>query len=230
MSKNKINEKLTNKKILYISLIFLLIVVIVMTIIYTLLSTTLKIDGNSDVQDVNWNMSLEELVAGNFTEPSENATVNGNLITYGGAQILNEPKLMDTKISDYKISFEKSGDTVILEYKLTNTGKIPARVVSVDWKPYVIKSEKDIQEDVELVNEYFYSEYNLYELDLKDGKISNSKPINSGDVLCPGAVFAIQIEHGYSYDAPRVPLERVTISKLGVDFSFEAVDQSLCSN
>ena len=37
-------------------------------------------------------------------------------------------------------------------------------------------------------------------------------------------MFAVQISHSYSIDAPRVPYGKTTISNLGVEFDFEAAD------
>ena len=229
MIKNKIKERIVEKKVMRIVFLFVLLAIITMSIAYAVLSTTLNITGRTEVLDASWNMELEELIVEDYSTPPENATVSGNVISYGNAQLIIEPTIVDTQIINYKISFGKVGDSILLEYKLTNTGTIPAKVVSSKWKDYVISSETNNQEDIQLVNDYFNSNYELYELILNNGKIVDSKLIEPGDILCPGAVFAVQISHSYSVNAPRVPYGKTTISNLGVEFDFEAADKKLCN-
>ena len=116
---------------------------------------------------------------------------------------------------------------VFVDYKFTNTGDIPARLDSVTWKDPVVTSSTNSQEDIQLIYDYFNGWPYLYEIFYEDGEIVGAEPIE-GYVICPGAIIEVGIEGSFSWEAPRAPYSKMTISNMDISFNFVAADQNLC--
>ena len=225
----RIEKRVNTRKIMYSALAFIVVGITTMTLAYATLSTTLKITGSAEFQDASWNLLLEEYPMDDLPEIPPNATVNGNVLSYGNAQLITKPTIVGTQLNNYKVSLGKLGDMIMLEYKLTNLGNIPAKAVSGIWNEFEVTSESNDESDIELVYENFLYIYELYEIIYnEEGEMVDSIRIGPDDILCPGAVFVVQIVHGYNGAAPRVPYGKTTISNMGVEIKFEAADQNLC--
>ena len=121
----------------------------------------------------------------------------------------------------------KLGDGLYQNYKLTNTGEVPARLESIVYSEPEFDSDND--EEIELVYENFVFGAGMWSCTLENGElICGADYLDINDIICPGATFALQIITGYNPQAPRVPYEAMTISNLSVDFNFVAADQNLC--
>ena len=226
MAKRSGNFRLNNRKLMYSMLAFVLIGITTMTIAYATLSTTLKITGSAEFQDATWDLKVEELDISDW-ESEYNGNVNGNVITYGTAKSLKKPTIVGTNLENFKVSLASIGDEVIYEYKITNNGEIPAELESVIWDDYIVESNNP--DNVDLINEYLYYDFELWELFINDeGKLEYGYEMNEGAILCPGASFEIYLYVYYSDKAPRVPYEKTTISNLTTQFNFVAADQNLC--
>ena len=228
MKKRK-NFRITNKKIMLSLLVFVLVGISVMTIAYATLSTTLKISGSAEFEDANWNLVLEEYNDLPFDEEIINGKIDGNLVTIGNGKLIQEPTIIGTSINDYKVSIGKIGDGVYLEYLLKNEGDVPALLESVTWTEPVVSSSTDDQSDIELVEEYFDPYPYIYSTTIEDGYYYPNGYAWEGAILCPGAVFDVQIHNYFSSQAPRVPYSKITVSGLSVNFNFVATDQNLCN-
>lgn len=122
----------------------------------------------------------------------------------------------------------KIGDQLFQNFKLTNTGEIPARLESAVYSEPEFDS--DNEEEIELVNENFIFDAGMWACISEDGELKCGNDfLEIGDIICPGATFALQIFTGYNPNASRVPYEAMTISNLGIDLSFVAADQNLCN-
>ena len=228
MFRKRKSVRLNNRKVMYSLLAFVLIGITTMTIAYATLSTTLRITGSAEFEDASWSLTLEEFdeVLWDTTGAS---SVSGNVVTYGGGKLITKPTISGTTLSGYKISLKSPGDAVYVDYKLTNTGDIPAILDSVTWKDPIITSSTNSQEDILLIDTYFYPWPYMYELFYEDGEIVDEVEIyEDGYVICPGAVVEVGIEGSFSWEAPRAPYSKITISNMDISFNFTAADQNLC--
>ena len=228
MFKKRISLRINNRKVMYGLLAFVLVGITTMTIAYATLSTTLRITGSAEFEDASWSLTLEE-----FDEvlwDTEGASsVSGNVVTYGSGKLITKPTISGTTLSGYKISLKNPGDAVYADYKLTNTGDIPAILDSVTWNNPTITSSTNSQEDIQLIYTYFNPSPYMYELFYEDGEVVNATYISSvGYVICPGAVVEVGIAGSFSWEAPRAPYSKMTISDIDISFNFVAADQNLC--
>lgn len=226
--KKRINLRINNRKFVIILLVFILFCIIFMTLVYAVLSTSLKITGSAKFQDASWEVKLEEITDTSYYDwESDGYFVQDNIVYYGSPKILKMPTIEGTTINDYKVSFSKADDSIGLLYKLTNIGDIPARFESITYGKPIISSVSNNTEEIELVEEFFKYSYDMYELYYEDDEWSSGTIINEGDILCPGAMFSLELYNSFN-DAPRIPYSKTSISNLSATINFVAADQNLC--
>ena len=227
MLKKRAGLRISNRKLMYSMLAFVLVGITTMTIAYATLSTTLKITGSAEFQEASWDFVITKQRIPDYLEIPNKFIKNDNTLIVGDAKVLKEPTITGTQISDFQVSIKKIGDEIGQYYTITNVGDVPARLESIIYDDWEITSNN--QEDVELVNDNFRFYTNLFYVEIEDGEIiADGSIIDIGDLLCPGASFGIAIITGYDSNAPRVPYSGLTISDLGVSFNFIAADQNLC--
>lgn len=227
MYKKSKSIRLNNRKFMYSMLVFVFICIVTISIAYATLSVTLRITGSAEFKDASWELVLEEFPDFGWAGEVETGVVNGNVVTYGDAKSLQKPTIVGTNLENFKVSLASINDCVEYEYKITNTGEIPAMLESVVWDDYIVESNNP--ENIDLINDYLDYEFGLYELFFdENGGNSYGYEMEEGTILCPGASFEVYLSIGYDVNAPRVPYEKTTISNLGVQFNFVAADQNLC--
>ena len=221
--------RISNKKLMYSMLAFVLIGIATMTIAYATLSTTLKITGSAEFEDASWEFELRELPIPDLWEvPVE--FKQDNMLVFGDAKLLQKPTLEGTSINDFKVSVKNIGDGFIFNYVLTNTGEVPARLETFSYNDWVVDSSIGDQDEIDLVYDNFYFYPSLNEIYFENGEVVDMGYFfGMEDILCPGASVLVEVFTGYYDEAPRVPYNAVTISDLGIDFNFVATDQNLCN-
>ena len=229
MFKKRASLRISNRKIMYSMLAFVLVGITTMTIAYATLSTTLKITGSAEFQEASWDFVVTKLSIPDWWEvPSELLTAD-NVISYGDIKFIKTPTITGTTISNLDVSIKNIGDGLEAYYQITNTGEIPARLDSIIPSEWTVTSPSNNQEDIELVYENLIFDGSMNEIYYEDGVyVDNGSRIYLDDILCPGATAGIEIIIGYRPDAPRVPYSAIKVSNLSVDINFVAVDQNLC--
>lgn len=219
-----------SKKVRTCMLAFVLISIATLTIAYAALSTTLKISGTAEFQEVSWGFKVEEQTDVDYCiERDWNGRVEGNSIVAGTAQILKKPTISGTALNNFEVSFTKPEDKVYLIYRITNTGTIPAKLDSIITSEPTYTSNTNNQDDINLVKREFWWDVSSYELFEENGKWIDGNHIVPNAIICPGASFSIEIEASYGMFAVSVPSSNVTISNLNTKFNFVAANNNLCN-
>lgn len=101
------------KSIKKMAVMAFIISILSLAIAYTAISTTAKINKNSNIADARWNVHFDNLESK----------------TYGDATIIKYPSLKYNKtyIGDFSISLTKPGDGVLFTYDLVNSGSLRAK-------------------------------------------------------------------------------------------------------
>ena len=229
MFKKRAGLRISNRKLMYSMLAFVLVGITTMTIAYATLSTTLKITGSAEFQEASWDFVVTKFPIPDLWEvPSELLTAD-NVLSYGDIKFIKTPTITGTTISNLDVSIKNIGDGIFAYYQITNTGEIPARLDSVIPSEWTVTSPSNNQEDIELVYEYLEFDLVMSELIYENGTyVENGYGISLDDILCPGATFGIEIIIGYHPNAPRVPYNAIKVSNLSFDMNFVAADQNLC--
>ena len=229
MFKKRASLRISNRKLMYSMLAFVLVGITTMTIAYATLSTTLKITGSAEFQEASWDFVVTKFPIPDSWEVPEELLAADNVISYGDAKFIKTPTITGTTISNLDVSLKNIGEGLEAYYQITNTGEIPARLDSIIPSEWTVNSPSNNQEDIELVYEYLDFDWMMGELIYENGTyVENGSGIYLDDILCPGATFGINIIIGYDEDAPRVPYSAIKVSNLSVDMNFVAVDQNLC--
>ena len=228
--------RISNKKIMYSMLVFVLIGITTMTIAYATLSTTLRITGSAEFEDASWSLSLQKYNIPDYwltwPELQDATSFKDNVLIYGKAKLVTAPTVTGTSILNSKISLGQLGDQIYQEFILINDGEIPAVIGDIIYGDIEVESSTNNQDDIALVNEYFgyWAGFYKFYYDEEEGIwYEGGYYDNPYDVvLCPGARIGVELWSGYSSSAPRVPYEKITVSNMNVDFNFVAADQNLC--
>lgn len=216
------------RRTMYCALAFVLISITTMTLAYAALNTTLTITGTAEFKEASFGISIEEIDAAVYWEWG--GTTNGNIVTYGDAQLITKPTITGTSINNYRISLRKPGDQIYLIYKVTNVGNIPVMLESISYNDPIFTSSTNNTDDIKLMQDNFSYEYDLYEL-IQDGDYwYEGYYFNTGYILCPGKSLAFELWNGYNYTATQIPSNNITISNLSAQFNFTAADINVCKN
>ena len=218
-----------SRRTMYCALTFVIVSIITMTVAYATLSTTLKITGTAEFQEVSWGFKVEEEPDISYYAEIMPGTIDGNTITNGNGIVLRKPTISGTSLNDFELSFTKPGDRASVIYKITNTGTIPATLESIIYNDPTYTSNTNNQDDIEIIENYFYADANLWELYFEDGKFEDLVYIGRDSILCPGASFIIEIYANFMEEATEVPSSNITISNLNTKFNFVASDNNLCN-
>ena len=229
MFKKRASLRISNRKLMYSMLAFVLVGITTMTIAYATLSTTLKITGSAEFQEASWGFVVTELSIPDWWEVPSELLTEDNVISYGDAKFIKTPTISGTTISNLDVSLKNIGEGLDVFFQITNTGEIPARIDSIIPSEWTVTSPSNNQEDIELIYENLVFQGGLFEMYYEDGVyVDDGTQISLDDILCPGATFGIGVSIGYKDTAPRVPYSAIKVSNLSVDINFVAVDQNLC--
>ena len=218
------------RRTMYCALAFVLISITTMTLAYAALSTTLTITGTAEFKEASFGISIEEIDADVYWESQWGGTTNGNIVTYGDAQLITKPTITGTSINNYRISLRKPSDSIYLIYKVTNVGNIPVMLESISYSDPIFTSSTNNTDDIKLMQDNFSYEYNLYELIQEGDYWYEGYYFNPGYILCPGKSLAFELWNGYDYDATQIPSNNITISNLSAQFNFTAADNNVCKD
>ena len=224
-------RKRTNKKALYICLCVVVILVLTLTIAYAVLSSTLTISGTTEISSSSWNITIDKLdfwndgpLAGNELY-CDKTYYNG--LAIGDAELIKEPNISGTTISDLQISLTKAQDVIGLYYTVTNNGTIPAKIESIIQSTPTFTSSTNNASDIELISNNWFSAINLYNI---DSNFDWSDVLDVGYVLCPGEMIYFEFYGEIKYDATSVSSSDITVSNLGGTINFVQADKSVCSS
>ena len=225
-------RKRISKKMLYTILGVLTIFVSTLTVAYSVLSATLNITGRAAVTNSSWNITVSKrdvLESVGYSEEELErilSFLDGKRIYNGivlkSAELIKEPTISGTTISDLKIAFNKPGDVLALMYNVTNNGTIPAKIESIVQNTPSFSSSINNEYDIELISSAFSYDNNLEKTDGED--------INEGYILCPGETIILWFTALYDEDATEVPSGDVTISNLGGTVNFVQTNKNACVN
>ena len=214
--KNK-KRKIDRKKLIY-TFVFALFCVFGLTVAYAALSTTLNISGSAQVTSSEWGLKIERL---QLTEldinldsecSKEGVICYDNYVTIGSAELVGEPSIVDTTIKGLAVSTVKPGDSAILFYKVTNTGSIPAKLVSKEFNtPEFVSVYNNYDDVLWAENNFIYSD-DIGILDVGDLQI--------GEVICPGDTYVLSILVMINENAENLPSGKIHISNLGSNYVF----------
>ena len=150
----------------------MIISVFTLTIAYAVLSTTLNITGSAEISGSSWNIILNkyDYLSGSTLTDEQleyildvyGGKIYYNGIAYGDAELIKEPTISGTTISDIKTSLTKPGDAIVFYYTVTNNGTIPAKVESIVQNSPVFSSSTNNASDIELVSNNWFSEIAIY--------------------------------------------------------------------
>ena len=93
----------------------MIISVFTLTIAYAVLSTTLNITGSAEISGSSWNITVNKYdFSSDFTEDEINDgwKYYYNGFAVGDAELIKEPTISGTTISNMQISFTKPGDLI----------------------------------------------------------------------------------------------------------------------
>ena len=100
------NHREKKRKLVITTLSVIAVAVLSLTIAYAALSTTLKISGTAEFQEVSWGFKIEEQTDIDYCiERDWNGRVEGNSIVAGTAQILKKPTISGTALNNFEVSF-----------------------------------------------------------------------------------------------------------------------------
>lgn len=211
----------------------MIISVFTLTIAYAVLSTTLNITGTAEISGSSWNITVNKYdIFSNLTEEEiENDINNGFKYYYNGfafsdAELIKEPTISGTTISNMQISFTKPGDLIDLCYTVTNNGTIPAKIESIIQNTPSFSSSTNNASDLELISNNFYSGFAL----LPEDNFNWVNELDAGYVLCPGETIYLDFVASFDYNATAVSSSNITISNLGGSINFVQADKSTCSS
>ena len=158
-------RKRISKKMLYTILGVLTIFVSTLTVAYSVLSATLNITGRAAVTNSSWNITVSKrdvLESVGYSEEELErilSFLDGKRIYNGivlkSAELIKEPTISGTTISDLKIAFNKPGDVLALMYNVTNNGTIPAKIESIVQNTPSFSSSINNEYDIELISSAF---------------------------------------------------------------------------
>ena len=191
------------KKKRVIVFIVLLLMILGITIGYAIMSETLTIGGQAQVQPASWeirfaNLALVPPVAGN------NAVVD-TMPTITGAG--------NTTISDYMVTLTRPGDLVAFEFDVQNNGNIPARLQTLTMNApsaFVITGTgANATADENIVRSNL-----TYTLTYTD-----NTPVAQNDTLAAGSSSRMRLT--LSYTGSTLPADDVQISGLGITLLYQ---------
>lgn len=81
MLKKRASLRISNRKLMYSMLAFVLVGITTMTIAYATLSTTLKITGSAEFQEASWDFVVSKLIIPDAWEVPEELLVAENVIS-----------------------------------------------------------------------------------------------------------------------------------------------------
>lgn len=213
-----------NRSKMYIVFVILFVCIILLSVAYAVLSTTLNITGSSEVVASSWNIEITK-ISPDFVETSIEPCTLGSCgdyyIEYGGSQLIKDPIVSNTSISDFEISVSKPGDNLYLLFKVQNNGSIPAIYKGFSNNTPVIELTTSNSDDVA------WGESNLTYSSLMFDTTGMSI-IESDSVLCPGDYFLFNVVVGIMDGVTSVSSSTLNISNLGTEHFFVQGDKSLC--
>lgn len=226
-------RKRISKKKLYTILGVLIIFVSTLTVAYSVLSTTLNISGSSKISGSNWNIIVEkyDFRKNLSTEDlnfmiSEGIKIYNNGFASGAAELIKEPTISGTTISDIQVSLIKPDDSIFLFYTVTNNGSIPARIDSIVQNTPSFSSATNNASDLAFISENLSSEFAL----LPDESFNWLNKLSEGYVLCPGETIYIDFVVNFDNEATKVSSSNITVSNLGGTVNFVQTNKNACVN
>ena len=207
----------------------MIISVFTLTIAYAVLSTTLNITGSAEISGSSWNITVNKYdFSSDFTEDEINDgwKYYYNGFAVGDAELIKEPTISGTTISNMQISFTKPGDLITLTYEVTNNGTIPAKIESIIQNTPSFSSSTNNASDLELISNNFLSEFAL----LPEDNFNWVDKLDTGYVLCPGETIYLDYSALFDDNATAVSSSNITISNLGGSINFVQADKSTCSS
>lgn len=193
------------RKFKYIFLSLLVIAIASLSIAYAVLTTSLSISGNAEVQGAEWGMDIK-----GFT-----TTTTGNA-TY------TTPSIEGTTISNYTVSLTKPGDSVTFNFFVENTGSIAAKIESIMNSTPTCTSSTGNNEEAEMVCNNLNIKLSHYASDITVGEIYSA---DSDDYCLPNELNRIingllYLTIEFDSKATSVPSSSVTISNLKNQINF----------
>lgn len=223
---------------LYITLSVMIISVFTLTIAYAVLSTTLNITGSAEISGSSWGITISKYdIIGNSDIPEEQIRAEAEFLGWklyyngyaiGDAELIKEPTISGTTISDIKTSLTKPGDAIVFYYTVTNNGTIPAKVDSIVKNSPVFSSSTNNASDIELVSNNWFSDVDLYSNVDDFGTLDGG--LDVGYILCPGETIYFEYGAVIEETATAVPSSNITVSNLGGSINFVQAAKNACSN
>lgn len=211
----------------------MIISVFTLTIAYAVLGTTLNITGSAEISGSSWNITIDKLDLWNESSLlDEDFYFNGRKVSYNGiaygdnGELIKEPTISGTTISDAQLSLVTPQDAVVLYYTVTNNGTIPAIVDTIVQNTPSFTSSTNDASDIEFISNNFISMISLY--DTTTFLWENA--LDEGYVLCPGETIYFEFGAMIGDTATSVSSSKITISNLGGSINFVQADRSTCSN
>ena len=217
---------------LYITLSVMIISVFALTIAYAVLSSTLTISGTTEISGSSWNITIDKYdYFGSQGITAEELALSGlkkydNGVAAGDGELIKEPTISGTTISDAKFSLIKPTDAVVLYYTITNNGSIPAKVESIVRNTPSFSSSTNNSTDIELISNNWFSSIDLY----PNANFSVNNQLDVGYILCPGETIYFEFGGVIQDTATSVSSSDITISNLGGTINFVQADKSVCSS
>lgn len=104
------------RRIKVLSLLVLIIAVLGLAVAFAVLSQTLTINGNADINAGEWNIRFE----------------NAETVSSGSGRFNSEPVVGATSITGIDVAIEKPGDQVAIVFDIKNSGTIDAKISSLE--------------------------------------------------------------------------------------------------
>lgn len=190
-------------KSLSIILGIMIISIFTLTIAYAVLSTSLTISGNTQVNASTWDIRIT-----NDTR-LENQAI--------GDAAYTEPTLEGTTIANYSVSLTKPGDAVKLYFRIENYGTINGEVQEIINSTPICESSTNNKEDEKLVCDNLEISFSYISSDnLEKGDVINTSGgycINGyEEAVCFETLLSLEIK--LNNKMTKIPSSTVTISNL----------------
>ena len=189
-------------------LVALIAMIVVVGVGFAAFTTTLNINGTAKVEASSWDIHFEKCPA---TEPYCLATTNSQVGSgVKSTTVVNvEPKLTDTTISDWDVTFKTPGDTVVYKFNVVNGGSFDAKI-STFALPTPTCTGTGENADVDAENVCKHLEYRLtHDAVIPDVKVGNSLNKGTSDM------YELTLKYKDDVTAAELPKGEVTISNLG---------------
>lgn len=175
-----------------ISLLALIITAVGVSISFLVVTSNVSVRDAYATDSIGWNVSFKNI---------SKATLLGSAEEYSSPTLVGN----STVIKDFRVVFQSIGDAVSYTYEVANSGKLDAKVSSIDYTtPFCFGSGSNAARDAKMVCEGIE-----IKMTYADGR-----EIQRGDIIKSGEAKEVRLT--VTYNGKGMPIQPVTAEDLAV--------------